>query len=132
MDAQGFEDITGARHAETGCKDLVKRHVEHVESDTVLDFNSRGLLLEICRERVLVGPRHSAGGFGGNLRFEGAADEETLAHVVERNSRDEGAMLRFDVDETVVGKAADRGGDRKARNAEFFAQSRLVDRTSRF
>ena len=40
--------------------------------------------------------------------------------------------MRRDVDKTIVGQAADRGGDGKARNSELLAQARLVDQAARF
>ena len=43
MDAQGFEDVMGARHPETSRHDLMERHVERVERGSVVGFNRRGL-----------------------------------------------------------------------------------------
>src|SRR5580658_9812177 len=107
MNAQGLEHVVGASHPKASRQDLVERHVERVECGAVLGFDSRGLLLEVCRQRVLVDACHASRGLGGDLSLQRAADKETLAHVGKRNSGDERAMLRRDVNETIVSEAAD-------------------------
>ena len=53
----------------------------------------------------------------------------TPASVIQRDSRDERAVLRRYVDEAIIGEAADSGGNGKSGNLEFFTQSGLVDQT---
>ena len=73
----------GAGHAEAGRQDPMEGHVVGVEGGSVLGFNCGGPLFEIRRQRVLIGAGHSSSGLGGDLALKRAADEETLAHVVQ-------------------------------------------------
>ena len=107
----------------------MERDVERVKRSVILGRDRRDLLSQIGGERILVSARHAASGFGRDLSFESAADEQALARVVERNPRDERAVLGRDVDQAIIGKAANGGGNRKARNPQPFAQSCLVDQT---
>ncbi len=130
MDAQRVEDISGAGHLQTIGQGPVERNVERVVGRMILGGDRRVFLFEVRGERVLSGGRHPAGGFGGDLAFERAADEQALARILKRDPRDERPVLGRDVDQTIISEAADGGGNGKAGNAEPFAQSRLVDQAA--
>ncbi len=78
---------------------LVERHVESVKRRSILLGDRRDLLPEVGGERILVGAAHPAGGLGRDLPLKRAADEQALARVIERNPRNERAVLRRNVDQ---------------------------------
>ena len=108
----------------------MKGDIDRIEGRPVVRFDRRCRFPKVSDERILILAGHPDGGFSRNFGFKGAANEEPFAHVLERDSRDERSMLRRNVDQLVVGEAADRRRNRKARDAKSPAKFRLVDQTA--
>src|SRR5690606_568806 len=63
--------------------------------------------------------------------LEGAAHERRLADVGKADAGDEGALLRLDLDQALLGETGDRLGERLTRYAEALADLGLVDAGTR-
>ena len=110
---------------------LVHRLVRRMEGVDVLQGRGRALAGEVPIERGDVG------GAGARCRrargeaLERIADHHRVLHDRDANGRDEGAALRIDVDELLLGKPEQRLAHRRAADPKAFGEFLLRQRRAR-